>query len=367
MPVQKRRDRWHYAFCIRGVRYRGALPEARTKFEAEKAETKIRQEVYEGRHGRPTGEKDFVVFVEEIYKPWAIENKRSFKSNDKYKLPVICESKCFKGKTFAQISPFLIEQYKKERREAVMESGSTRKPSTINRELGLLSKIFSLAIKYGVTDNNPCREIPWLPENNNRVRYLLDEEEPQLFAVLDGRRKHLRALIALAIGTGMRRGDQLNLRWEKVDFQRDVIYVPNSKTGKDYSVPMNADVRNTLLQLRCRANRSDYLFINPRTNKPYTDLKKAFGTACRLAGIRDLHWHDLRHTFGTRLAEAGCSEATIAELMGHSDPQTTRRYTHATDRAKRAAVEAVRVLREDICHKSATTQERLPELAAVNG
>jgi len=72
--------------------------------------------------------------------------------------------------------------------------------------------------------------------------------------------------------------------------------------------------------------------MNPKTNKPYADLKKAFGTACRLAGIRDLHWHDLRHTFGTRLAEAGCSEATIAELMGHSDPQTTRRYTHGTDR-----------------------------------
>jgi integrase len=75
----------------------------------------------------------------------------------------------------------------------------------------------------------------------------------------------------------------------------------------------------------------------------------------------------LRHTFGTRLAEAGCSEATIAELMGHSDPQTTRRYTHATDRTKRAAVEAVRVLREVVCHKSATTQLRPPLLAAVNG
>jgi integrase len=56
--------------------------------------------------------------------------------------------------------------------------------------------------------------------------------------------------------------------------------------------------------------------FNPKTKKPYTDLKKAFGTACRIAGIRDLHWHDLRHTFGTRLAEAGCSEATIASPMG---------------------------------------------------
>jgi integrase len=71
----------------------------------------------------------------------------------------------------------------------------------------------------------------------------------------------------------------------------------------------------------------------------------------------------IRSTYGQ---EAGCSEATIAELMGHSDPQTTRRYTHATDRAKRAAVEAVHVLRENVCHKSATTAERLPKLAAVS-
>ena len=64
--------------------------------------------------------------------------------------------------------------------------------------------------------------------------------------------------------SGMRRGDQLNLRWEKVDFQRDVIYVPNSKTGKDYAVPMNADVRNTLLVLRSEANGSDYVFIQSK-------------------------------------------------------------------------------------------------------
>ena len=207
-----------------------------------------------------------------------------------------------------------------------------------------------------VPDTNPCAETSLLPENNKRVRYLLDEEEPALLAVLTGPRAHLRALVTVAIGTGMRRGNELNLLWEKVDFQRGLIYVPNSKTGNDYSVPMNEDVRNTLLQLRSGTNRSGYVFVNPKTGKPYADPKKAFGTACTLAGIHYLHWHDLRHTFGTRLAEAGFSEATIADLMGHSDPETTRRYTHATDRAKRAAVEAVRIGGHRVCHNFATTQ-----------
>lgn len=118
-----------------------------------------------------------------------------------------------------------------------MENGRTRKPSTINRELGILSKIFSLAIKYGITHSNPCRDIPWLPENNKRVRYLLNDEEPKLFGILNGRRKHLRSLVTVAIGTGMRRGDQLNLRWEKVDFQRDVILRTKFKNGERLRSP----------------------------------------------------------------------------------------------------------------------------------
>ena len=138
----------------------------------------------------------------------------------------------------------------------------------------------------------------------------------------------------------MRRGDQLNLRWEQVDSQRNVIWVPNAKTGRSYQIPMSAQVREIMLELRRAANGSEHVFANPRAGKPYTELRRPFDSACREAGIEGLRWHGLRHTFGARLAEAGHSEATIAELMGHSDPKTTRRYTHGTERAKRAAVEA---------------------------
>jgi|SRR5690349_2615818 len=135
--------------------------------------------------------------------------------------------------------------------------------------------------------------------------------------------------------------------------------LPNSKTGRDYAVPMNEDVRSTLRQIRGTVRGGGYVFSSILIpSSPIPTSKTAFGTACQLAGIENLHWHDLRHTFGTRLAEAGCSEATIADLMGHSDPQTTRRYTHATDRAKRAAVEAVRV-----CHNPAAGRCVSPWLA----
>ena len=131
-------------------------------------------------------------------------------------------------------------------------------------------------------------------------------------------------------------------------------------------MPMNADVRQVMLELSRENRASDYLFVNPDTGQPYQDLKKGFAEACRKAGIIDLRWHDLRHTFGTRLAEAGCSEATIAQLMGHTDPKTTRHYTHGTDRAKREAVEAVRLKTQTVCHNPATDDKQPPRLVAVS-
>jgi len=164
----------------------------------------------------------------------------------------------------------------------------------------------------------------------------------------------------------MRRGDQLNLRKSQVDFQRSVIWVPNAKTGREYSLPMSQELREIMLGLVRENPAGEYVFVNPDTGKPYVDLKKGFAEACRKAGITDLHWHDLRHTFGTRLAEAGYSEATIADLMGHTDRKTTARYTHGTERAKREAVEAAKPRAVNPRPNYAPEAERPPKLAAVN-
>jgi integrase len=349
MPVEnrgtKKRPRWRYAFNIRGVRYRASIPEARTQFEAEQAEVEAKKAIFEGRYGRPTGGRDFADFVEKEYEPWACENKRSWR-NEAYCVPTVKE--WFRGKTFAQISPLLIEKFKRHLRDSNTNRGTKFSPRYVNYYLQILFRILSLAVERQevAAEDNPSKKVKFLDEDNKRDRYLLDEEEPLLFAQLVDGRAHLRPLVIVAIGTGMRLGDQLNLLKKRVDFQRNVIRVPNAKTGKDYPVPMNQEVREVMLKLVRDNPASEYVFINPRTGRPYTCVKRAFKTACDLAKITNLHWHDLRHTFGTRLAEAGHSEAIIAELMGHTDPKTTRRYTHATDRAKHAAVEAARPRRE---------------------
>jgi integrase len=361
-----RKKHWHYAFAIRGVRYRGSLPEARTKFEADQAEVNIKRDVFDGRYGRPSGAQDFVKFVEEVYLHWARQNKRTWK-HDEFRAATICESKHFRGKSFAQLSLLQVEKFKKDRRESFSKRGTVRSPASVNRELELLSKIFSMAIKFGVTEKNPCAEVKRLLEENKRTRYLLDEEEPRLLGALTGRRAHLRPLVVIAIGTGMRLGDQLSLRWEQIDFQRNMIFVPNSKTGRDYGVPMNQDVRRELQGLKKLAAHSEYVFVNGKTGTRVKEIKKAFTSACREAGIMGLRWHDLRHTFGTRLGEAGYNAYEIAELMGHADIKTSQRYVHPVDERKQAAVEATRRPGVQACHSPATEEKQPPALVAVNG
>ena len=158
-------------FCIRGVRYRSAVPEARTKFEAERAETEAKQAVFEGRYGRPTGEHEFAKFVgnpdaekfqfeEGTFLAWAKENKRSWR-HDVFRARALVGF--FRGKTFAQISPLLVEKFKSERRRSTItfkeKPERDRSVASVNRDLELLSRIFTLAIERGLTDSNPCSKV----------------------------------------------------------------------------------------------------------------------------------------------------------------------------------------------------------------
>lgn len=125
-----------------------------------------------------------------------------------------CKVLChyFGGKSFIQISPLLVEKFKRERRDSVIRYGRQRRPASVNRELATLSRIFSLAIDNGILVSNSCRKVRKLRENNERKRYLTSEEEIRLMAALTGLRFHIKSLVTVAIHTGMRKGELLNLR-----------------------------------------------------------------------------------------------------------------------------------------------------------
>jgi integrase len=166
----------------------------------------------------------------------------------------------------------------------------------------------------------------------------------------------------------MRMGEQLQMKRHQVDFLRNIVTARNAKNGRPRDIPMNDDVREALVEL-CRDKRpDDYLFVSPKDKKScLQETKKGFHTACRLAEIEGLIWKDLRATFGTRLAEAGCDAFAIAQLLGHSHVRVIMRYVRTVEESKRAAVNAVQLNSRKFVHVLATSAKQPPVPAAVNG
>jgi integrase len=354
MAVRKRGGRWHYDFMIKTKRYRGVIPEARTKAQAERAETQIRQDAYEDKYEKAAA-PSFESFVKEEYLPWSKLNKRSWRSDVGHVEVLIRE---FGEMNLNEITPVLIERFKRERRASVTRRGKDRAPASVNRELEVLSRIFTLAIEQEVVATNPCRKVKKLLMDNVRTRYLSVEEEEKLMESLTGRLSHLRPIIIVAIDAGLRRRELLSLEVEQVDFNLDVINVKRTKSGKGRTVPMTPRVRETLKSL-CEDGDGKYVFANSETGKAITDVKHSFTSAVRAAGIEDFTFHDLRHTFGTRLAASGADVVKIRELMGHASITTTMRYMHASDSGKRDAIARMAAsYAQNDCHKIVTNEKR---------
>ncbi|MCI0487534.1 MAG: site-specific integrase, partial [Blastocatellia bacterium] len=217
---------------------------------------------------------------------------------------------------------------------------TTRAPASVDREIQLLSRIFSLAIERGEVETNPCKGVKMLNAGNVITRYLTPEEEERLLPVLTGRRSHLLDITIIDLHTGMRRTEILTLHKNQIDFIRGSIEVIGTKNGKSRSVPIHPTLRPILQRLVEKAGPNGYLFENPKTGEPIRDIKTAWAYALRDAKIEGLRFHDLRHTFGTRAIDGGAPLSAVKEVMGHMDIHTTMRYVHATDEGKRRAVEA---------------------------
>ena len=139
-------------------------------------------------------------------------------------------------------------------------------------------------------------------------------------AALVSRRAHLHPMVIIALGLGLRKREQLNLRRDQNDFFRNVVIASKTKGKRNREIPMDVldeGVKPLLMSLSGTKKADEFVFVNSKTKKPYTDIKKAFASACKKAGLRDLEWHNLRATFCTRLALAGYDAFTIKAIMGH--------------------------------------------------
>ena len=320
-----------------GKRIQKALSNAQSREEAVSALQKKVTEVFDRKYRvqQKREEIGFTAFSEVYLQDYAMVAKKSWRT-DACRLKVL--KRFFKDIDLRAITPLMIERFRKSR----LKAGSTK--STCNRYLQLLKRMLNLAIEENYTAGNPARKVKLYSEKDNlRERILTEDEERKLMETCSD---VLRPILIVALNTGMRKGEILNLTWSQVDFINRRIRVEKTKSGKVRFIPINDILFYQLNTLREMDGQSPYIFFNSETGKPYVDMKTGFKAACRRAEIEGLRFHDLRHTFATRLVEKGVDIETVRDLLGHSSIIITQRYTHSNDDRKRKAVE---LLSCDVC------------------
>lgn len=212
------------------------------------------------------------------------------------------------------------------------------KPATVRQEMMFVSGMFREAMKRDLIERNPLERVDKPSIDNTIVRYLDPEEEKRLLGFAP---EPIRSAIIASIHSGLRDGELSKLTWADVRFRERVLVVRQTKSKRDRVVPMSRTLHD-LLESLPRHITSPYVFTSPRTGGKYDRFDTTgWREAIRRAGIKNFRWHDLRHTFGSRLAQAGVPILTIKELMGHSQITVTMRYAHLAPGNLRTAVEAL--------------------------
>jgi site-specific recombinase XerD len=211
-------------------------------------------------------------------------------------------------------------------------------PASVNRYRALISLIFRLGIENGKVKENPARLVKPRAVNNARTRWLSPEEEANLRRAIETRYPEHIAELALALNTGLRRGEMYSLTWENVNLFRRVLTIPRSKNGETRHVPINSVALSALVELRKRGNGTGQVVRNLQGD-PLSDPRHWFEPALCVAEIRGFSWHCLRHTFASRLVMAGVDLRTVQELLGHKSIAMTVRYSHLAPEHTLAAVE----------------------------
>ena len=295
---------------------------AGTKSVAIKLYGKRKQQVLEGKKLPEIFRKPSVDFAQlaDDALAYSRRNKRSYKTD----VPRFASLKEWFGSHAAEeLSPKEIEH-----RLAKVAENEQWAPSTFNHYRSLLSLSYRLGILNRKVTCNPARSVTHRREDNNRVRFLTVEEEKRLRKVIEAKWAWHMPEFDLAINTGLRKGSQYGLSWDMVDWKGRMLNIPRTKNEEPIHVPLNDAAVAALRVVHDRGAARGRVFQSVRTGEPLENGRHWFEDAVREAEIQNFRWHDLRHTFASRLRMKGAPLEDIADLLGHKSLMMTRRYAH---------------------------------------
>ncbi|MCX5806596.1 MAG: site-specific integrase [Proteobacteria bacterium] len=264
------------------------------------------------------------------YLKWC-ERQRSF---DSKKIFIKQLLDAFGHMPLKNFNTMMVEQFQTDR----IQKGN--KPATVNRLVATLKHSFTKAYDWNMiteTILKKVRKVKLLEENNRRLRYLSKEECQALVNACDA---HLKPIVITALNSGCRKEEILSLKWDQIDMKHGFILLDITKNGERREIPINGTLRTTFEALPRRLD-GGYVFFDPKNGARYQEVKRSFATALRKTGIRDFHFHDLRHTFASHLVMAGIDLTTVSRLLGHKSLAMTLRYSHLSPQHFTKAVDVL--------------------------
>jgi integrase len=321
MGLYRRGKTYWFTMTSEGQKIRQSLGTDNERL-AKKAYAKMMVEVIEGRYFETSRAKS--IRFEDLAREYLAHYEHP---RDKTSLNRL--SPFFSGRTLFEITTRLVGEYRAER-------AKTAKPATVYQELALLRRMFNVAIKeWQWLRTNPVSAISFSVGNRNaRTRWLTVDEEDMLLRRATNP-SWLRPLLVIALHTGMRRGEILALTWRDIDLSRRLIRVERSKNGEKRSIPISATLQTTLQGIKVREISGRLFPLAVRS------LRAGFEKAVGKAELENFHFHDLRHTFATRLVQNGVDLYKVKELLGHKTLAMTMRYAHHYPESLRSSVEVL--------------------------
>ncbi|MCC2641295.1 MAG: putative Integrase [Nitrospira sp.] len=356
MGLVKRGTTWWMSFTYQGQQVRRSTGTA-DKRMAEAILGKVKAQIIEGRFFEKPEEESRT--FSELMDRYSTEHAARRANSRRNGTSVTHLRAYFGNPKLSQITPKHIVAYKNKR------YADGVKPATINRELSTLKKAFNLARReWEWCSDNPVCRVSMEREDNTRDRWLTLEEEHRL---LQAALPWLRELLVFAIHTGMRMGEIVSLTWAGVDLTRRSVTVFRSKNGERRTIPANQTVLGLLGEkYAIRQTASDLVFRSQTgTRLDGSNIRRCLNSALKTAKIHDLHFHDLRHTFATRMVQAGVDLYKVQRLLGHKSPVMTQRYAHHYPESLRDGVEVLDV-RQPISTNLAQPPSRISEISLTH-
>jgi len=308
------------------------------------------------RHG------NFEGFFDNEYLPWIKEHRKSWRDTE---TRMRTNFGFLFDRHLTEINAWTIDKWRSER----IKKGASKE--TINRHIAALKAMLSKAIEWEIIEHHPLAKVkPLKTDKGAKVRYLTEAEETKLRKALQKRdmkiksgrdsanrwrqergyellrdlkgahyADHLSPIVLLTLNTGLRRGEVFNLSWDDINLRSKTLTVEGetAKSGNTRHIPLNDEAIELLKNWKAKNKKQERVF--PGKNGARLDnITSSWSTLVKDAKINNFRFHDLRHSFASKLVMKGVPLNTVRELLGHADLKTTLRYAHLAPDHKADAV-----------------------------